>query len=238
MKRFVGSKNLKSRLALLSMTCLYLAYPNFARATDLGTIEEDEIERSSAAQSASTSQASFIPRPTLQRTNGPNTSVKIPTPQQKPLAKARDTKTEPAVKTQTASVKTNIPLPQKRPALFKAAPPAFSTGLLSDSDRKHYRQAFKYLQKFKWQRALDEAEKAQYKLPAKFIRWSWLRSYKGGASFEDITSFIIDNPDWPYRETLMRRAEHALVNPTSADRTISWFFDRSPLTGMGMLRYG
>lgn len=237
MKRFVRSKNLKGGLALLSMMCLYFASLNLSRATDLVPIEEDEIERSSAVQSASTSKAVLVPRPTIQKTSERDTGAQIPTPQHKPIAKT-STAPKPAAKIQMASVKTDIPLPQKRPVLFKAAPPAFSSGLLSDSDRKHYRQAFKYLQKFKWQQALDAADKAQYKLPAKFIRWSWLRAYKGGASFENITSFMIDNPDWPYRETLMRRAEQALVNPISADQTISWFFDRSPLTGMGMLRYG
>lgn len=131
-----------------------------------------------------------------------------------------------------------FPTPRLRPDNLLLPAPAFATGLISEEDRKHYYAAFKSLKNRKWRKALNQAEKAKYALPAKYIRWTWLRRYKGGASFDEITSFMIDNPDWPYRQTLMRRAEEALVNPVSKDRTLSWFADTTPLTGMGMLRYG
>jgi len=131
-----------------------------------------------------------------------------------------------------------FPTPRSRPESLMLPPPPFATGLLNNADRKHYYAAFKALKARNWRKARSHAEKATYTLPAKYIQWSWLRTYKGGASFDDITLFMIDNPDWPYRQTLMRRAEEALVNPVSIERTLSWFADTTPLTGMGMLRYG
>ncbi len=132
----------------------------------------------------------------------------------------------------------DVPLPKERPVSLILPPKPFDTGLMSAKDRKIYTQAFREMRQRNWQKAISLADTAKYDLPAKYIRWSWLKAYKGGASFHDITSFLIDNPDWPYRGTLMRRAEEALVNPAPADRTLSWFSDRTPLTGMGMLRYG
>ncbi|MEH6404682.1 MAG: lytic transglycosylase domain-containing protein [Sneathiella sp.] len=138
----------------------------------------------------------------------------------------------------SAAISRSSPKPRSRPGSLMLPPPPFATGLLSNADRKHYYAAFKALKARQWRTAQNHANKATYSLPAKYIQWSWLRTYKGGASFDDITLFMIDNPDWPYRHTLMRRAEQALVNPVSVDRTLSWFADRTPLTGMGMLRYG
>ncbi|MCG8490438.1 MAG: lytic transglycosylase domain-containing protein [Sneathiellales bacterium] len=131
-----------------------------------------------------------------------------------------------------------VPTPRIRPAGLFTLPSDYSTGLLSKRDLAIYQKAFSEMSKRRWQSALKTADKASYKLPGKYILWNWLRTYKGGASFEQITTFVFDNPDWPYRETLMRRAEEALVNPVSKERTLAWFADRTPVTGMGMLRYG
>lgn len=153
----------------------------------------------------------------------------VPTPR---LAPIRQASLSPEV------LSVSIPVPRFHPKGLLLAPSIYDTGLISATDRKHYIAAFKEVEKRKWRRALSHADKAEYSLPAKFIRWQWFRTYRGGASFDQITSFIIDNPDWPYRQTMMRRAEQALVNPVSTDRTLAWFTDRTPLTGMGMLRYG
>jgi len=131
-----------------------------------------------------------------------------------------------------------VPLPRMRPEKFAFMAPVITTGLLSAQDRRHYEKAFEFLSRRQWKKALAHADKATYQLPAQYIRWSWLRAYKGGASFEEISSFAINNPDWPYRSTLMRRAEEALINPIAKDRMLVWFTDRTPVSGMGMLRYG
>lgn len=133
---------------------------------------------------------------------------------------------------------TQIPTPRRQQKKLLLPPPAYATGLLNAKDRQHYIKAFKELQSRHWRKALKHASKASYSLPEKYIRWQWLRTYKSGASFDQITSFLIDNPDWPYRETMLRRAEQALDKPITTQRTLAWFADRTPVTGIGMLRYG
>ncbi|WP_169568919.1 lytic transglycosylase domain-containing protein [Sneathiella limimaris] len=190
--------------------------PLEAHANQSSQLDTDSIEIRSAINSSLDN--ANIPTPTQKPEN-----VALVVPPTKPLANKHIS---------------DIPTPLKRPAGMQFAPPPYATGLLTSKDKAVYEKAFSYLSKYKWRQAVAEADKATYPLPAKFIRWSWLRAYKGGATFEEITSFVIDNPDWPYRQTLLRRAEEALINPIDARRTISWFYERPPITGMGMQRYG
>ncbi|MEH6526356.1 MAG: lytic transglycosylase domain-containing protein [Sneathiella sp.] len=130
------------------------------------------------------------------------------------------------------------PVPKKRPVGIALPPHPLSTGLLSKKDRVIYKQAFALATDRQWKKARSMARRAEYKLPAKIIDWRWMTAYRNKASFERISKFIENNPNWPRQSTLQRRAEEALVDPISADKTISWFNSREPLTGTGMLRYG
>ncbi|MBO6827624.1 MAG: transglycosylase SLT domain-containing protein, partial [Sneathiella sp.] len=132
----------------------------------------------------------------------------------------------------------HLPLPKSKPVSIAKQPRAYSTGLMSTSDWQIYRKAFDYADRNQWDKAIEVASKAKYRVPSKYLQWGWLRRYKGSGSFEEITTFMYDNPSWPYRSTLRRRAEEALINPVSVPRTLAFFADRTPLTGIGMLRYG
>ncbi|MEH6547242.1 MAG: lytic transglycosylase domain-containing protein [Sneathiella sp.] len=130
------------------------------------------------------------------------------------------------------------PVPKTRPVGIALPPHPLSTGLLSKKDRVIYKQAFALATDRQWKKARSMARRAEYKLPAKIIDWRWMTAYRNKASFERISNFIENNPDWPRQSTLQRRAEEALVESISAENTISWFNSREPLTGIGMLRYG
>ena len=132
----------------------------------------------------------------------------------------------------------HLPIPKSKPISIAKQPRAYSTGLMSTSDWQIYRKAFDEADRNHWEKALEIASKAKYQAPVKYLKWGWLRRYKGSASFDEITTFMYDNPDWPYRSTLRRRAEEALINPAPMRRTLAFFADRTPLTGIGMLRYG
>ncbi|USG59823.1 lytic transglycosylase domain-containing protein [Sneathiella marina] len=132
----------------------------------------------------------------------------------------------------------SVPVPKIRPVGIALPPHPLATGLLSKKDLNIYKQAIALASERKWKKARLMARRADYKLPAKIIDWRWMTAYRNRASFDQISNFIDANPDWPRQTTLQRRAEEALVDPVSADRTISWFSSREPLTGIGMLRYG
>ncbi len=160
----------------------------------------------------------------------------VPTPR---THKAAASKSSEQIKSPTVvEAKLQIPSPLFKPLSIAKQPRAHHTGLMSDADWKIYREAFDLADRRKWRKAINVASKAEYRLPAKYLQWGWLRQYKGGASFEEIYAFMVDNPNWPYRSTLDRRAEEALINPISSPRTLAFFSDRTPLTGMGMLRLG
>jgi len=167
-------------------------------------------------------------------------SSKTPVPRikQKAVPKPRKQPVRSASLSVPGPITNRVPTPRIRPSGLFTLPSNYTTGLLSKQDLKIYQKAYSEMSRRKWQSALKTAQQASYTLPGKYILWNWLRTYKGGASFEEITAFVADNPDWPYRETLMRRAEEALINPVSKERTLAWFADRTPVTGMGMLRFG
>ncbi|MCF8468347.1 MAG: lytic transglycosylase domain-containing protein [Sneathiella sp.] len=130
------------------------------------------------------------------------------------------------------------PLPQKRPMGIQLPPSPMATGLLSKKDLKIYREAFAAAEEWKWGTAREIAARATYRLPAKIIDWRWMTAYRNMASFDQITRFIDENPDWPQQETLQRRAEEALDNPVGPEKTLAWFNRHKPVTGIGMYRYG
>ena len=130
------------------------------------------------------------------------------------------------------------PIPLKRPIGIELPPHPLSTGLLSPHDLKLYKEAFKAADKRQWNRAIEIAKKARYKLPSEIIEWRYFSAYRNHASFDQITRFIDAHPDWPGQRTLRRRAEQALDDTVSRARILKWFAGHEPVTGIGMYRYG
>tara|TARA_R110002095_G_scaffold214833_1_gene207660 strand:- start:8596 stop:10755 length:2160 start_codon:yes stop_codon:yes gene_type:complete len=130
------------------------------------------------------------------------------------------------------------PLPLKRPIGIQLPPHPLATGLLSARDYKIYKDAFAAADLRQWNKAREIAARAKYRLPAKIIDWRYMSAYRNFATFDQIAAFIDSNPDWPLQQTLRRRAEEALSEPISTQRTLDWFSAHTPLTGIGMYRYG
>lgn len=130
------------------------------------------------------------------------------------------------------------PLPLKRPIGIELPPHPLSTGLLSATDLKLYKEAFAAADKRQWHRAIEIAKGAKYKLPGKIIEWRYFSAYRNQASFHQIVRFIDDHPDWPGQSTLARRAEQALDETVNVEKALNWFSLHEPTTGIGMYRYG
>ncbi len=140
---------------------------------------------------------------------------------------------------QIALLTTNLPpLPLKRPMGIELPPHPLATGLLSNRDLKLYKKAFAAADKRQWNRAINIARRATYKLPGKIIDWRYFSAYRNHASFDQITDFIEKHPDWPGQHTLRRRAEQALDDTVGPARILKWFAGQEPVTGVGMYRYG
>ncbi len=70
----------------------------------------------------------------------------------------------------------------------------------------------------------------------KLYQWFTYRQDPPIASFEAITTFIKENPEWP-SNMLKRRAEEALTGKESPVLILNWFLNNPPLTGKGAAIY-
>lgn len=197
-------------IGFLAASLIYSPSLGGATGKSLPLQEDTQIDRASVALPTKAGRSNFVPTPRQKPEIGDLALLNIP----------------------------SAPVPKTRPVGIALPPHPLATGLLSKKDQIIYKQAFALASERKWKEARRMARRAEYKLPAKIIDWRWMTAYRNKASFELISDFIDQNPDWPRQSTLQRRAEQALVDPVPADRTIFWFSSREPLTGIGMLRYG
>jgi len=127
-----------------------------------------------------------------------------------------------------------IPEPVRNPV--RANAPELRPNILSSRDFDFYRRAFAEARLGRHAAARRLANQAGDVLPAKVIDWLWLRSRGSGAGFDRIAAFLEQNPIWPGRVTLRRRAEDALDGRTPDQRVLDWFATQLPTTGWGMMR--
>jgi soluble lytic murein transglycosylase len=103
---------------------------------------------------------------------------------------------------------------------------------LAPAQHERLRLAFLAAREGRWADA--QAAAAGQPLAAKVLRWHEL--VRAGAGFEAIAEFLERNPEWPLRETLMRRAEDATAPVTDDARVLDWFGARTPVSSQGALR--
>lgn len=128
----------------------------------------------------------------------------------------------------------SLPAGAAEPPAAAPAPLAARTlpSALTAAQRERLRLAFAAAREGRWTDA--QAAAAGQPLAAKVLRWHEL--VRAGAGFEAIAEFLERNPEWPLRETLMRRAEDA-TSPLADDaRVIEWFGSRTPASAQGALR--
>ncbi len=118
-----------------------------------------------------------------------------------------------------------------------ASVPTQAANPLSEADLKAYRAAFSAVRAGKWSAALSRIERAEDQHAAKAVRWMWYTTPGSNPRFEEVISFIEENPHWPDQDELRRRAEDVLGDGTPRARVLQWFDANPPLTGRGMHRY-
>ena len=109
---------------------------------------------------------------------------------------------------------------------------------LSKSDTQKYMAAFNAAKRGQWNTAYQRAQRGRSKLPKKLLRWLDMSQRGTTASFQEITSFIQQNPTWPRIRRLHRRAEEAIDEHTGDAEIMSWFKNYPPITTDGQIAYG
>jgi soluble lytic murein transglycosylase len=92
----------------------------------------------------------------------------------------------------------------------------------------HIQAAFALAKRRMWSGAIEEATAAHSKILAKYFLWQSLKDVGSDASFDTITTFIKDNPDWPDKAALEKHAEVALMASNPSDATLSAWFEKHP----------
>lgn len=124
--------------------------------------------------------------------------------------------------------------PQQPVALSGARP---NYRFLSAAERDLYIRAFAAADKGDWNKARALAAEGHEPVAAKLIEWRYLTDRGSGAPFAEIDAFVKANPSWPMRETLLTRAEAALLENSPAF-VIGWFAGREPVSPLGKLKLG
>jgi soluble lytic murein transglycosylase len=107
----------------------------------------------------------------------------------------------------------------------------------SGSEIIEAKAAINYALKEKWPQAIKEAKRVKDPTVLKIVLWFKYKQQHSGASFEEITKFISENPTWPELGTLKIRAEEALNSSTPTNNIITWFNSNPPVTAKAMLYY-
>lgn len=98
------------------------------------------------------------------------------------------------------------------------------------------RNAVEHADKRNWNDAMIHAKRSSAPGIVKLITWQYVLDQDSGASFDEITRFIDENPDWPEMKRLRLRAEQSLKSGGVADNDIiAWFTDNEPVTGIGKI---
>ena len=107
-----------------------------------------------------------------------------------------------------------------------------STHAFADmSKEEHIQSAFMFAKKNDWYEAVQHAKLAHSEILVKYFTWEYVKDPESEASFEAITEFLDDNPDFPDRNALEKRAEVAFIVANPSDKEIAeWFSKRPPQT--------
>jgi soluble lytic murein transglycosylase len=105
--------------------------------------------------------------------------------------------------------------------------------VLSQKDESNIKAALKAASKNQWKNARALAKRIKDPLAKKIVLYFDLERRETKASFEDISSFIAENPHWPSSKTLHRRAEEAMQDDLSPSRVLQWLDGRDPVSTDG-----
>jgi soluble lytic murein transglycosylase len=110
--------------------------------------------------------------------------------------------------------------------------------VLSAADHDLYEHAFDAADRGDWIAARGLADQGHDSIARLLVQWRYLLDRNSGASFGEISEFLKSYPEWPDRDTLYARAEHAIDPRMDAHAVLAWFGDRVPVSAIGKVRLG
>ncbi|MBL0318558.1 MAG: lytic transglycosylase domain-containing protein [Alphaproteobacteria bacterium] len=89
-----------------------------------------------------------------------------------------------------------------------------------------------------WTSARSYAAQCQDITIRKIVSWRYFTTTNVPVIFQEIKSFIENNPNFPRKNILLRHAEEAMGNQLSEAEILEWFEKYPPITAIGKRRYG
>ena len=121
-------------------------------------------------------------------------------------------------------------------------PSAYPVGpgnrVLSATSLVIFEQAHRAGDRNNWREAMRLAAQASDEVATRLVEWRYLLDDDGDASFQEISDFLDQHADWPFRARLLARAEEEMPATLMPDEVIAWFGEREPETNEGALRLG
>ncbi|MBN9344081.1 MAG: hypothetical protein BGO76_06790 [Caedibacter sp. 38-128] len=88
-----------------------------------------------------------------------------------------------------------------------------------------------------WSKATLILKEKQCPTVKKLVTYLRLKSDNSMGSFEEYTSFIIKNPNWPWIHVFKKRAELVVGQSESSSKTLAWFKKHPPKMAKGLVAY-
>jgi soluble lytic murein transglycosylase len=99
------------------------------------------------------------------------------------------------------------------------------------------RSAFQAAGSGNWTQARSRIGGVRDPLANKLMLWHQATQENSGASFDEISAFIVENPGWPSQRLMRQRAEEAMMPGTPPGRIIDWFKRFEPVTTEGRIMF-
>jgi soluble lytic murein transglycosylase len=120
-------------------------------------------------------------------------------------------------------------------AISAIAAPSLRAELISQPDAKALKIAIAVAKLENWKSAAAQASRLSSPLSKKIVAWLIYKAPNSGATFADITKFIVENPDWPWQNLLRQRAEEDLTETTPDHVVLNWFKRYPPVSTSGSI---
>ncbi|TVR83223.1 MAG: lytic transglycosylase domain-containing protein [Rhodospirillales bacterium] len=88
-----------------------------------------------------------------------------------------------------------------------------------------------------WASARRAMDRVGHPVAGKLLTWYRATRPNTPASFDEISRFISENPDWPSQRLLRQRAEEAMTADLPPRRIVDWFRQHEPITTEGRVRF-
>ncbi len=107
---------------------------------------------------------------------------------------------------------------------------------LSDTDKITAQAFMQALDQKRAKSIRANVKKIDNPLLQKTLYWFFYTQAPKDATFEELSQFIDDNPQWPSMVKLQKHAEEVMQPAMPAEDVVAWFNDRAPISTQGKVR--